>query len=72
MNEAEQAAAERLAPADTNAELLQYLHENGPAHADVLANAVGLSAAAANTALIGLEMLGRIRRLPGARYEATS
>ena len=49
---------------------MEYLRQHGPTHADILADAAGLSAAAANAALVGLEMLGKVRRLPGARYEA--
>ena len=51
---------------------MDYLRQHGPTHADILADAAGLSAAAANAALVGLEMLGKVRRLPGARYEAVS
>lgn len=68
----ERAAAQGLAPAGGNAVLLDYLRAHGPTQADVLAASAGLSAAAANAALIGLEMLGQVRRLPGARYEAVS
>ena len=64
--------AENAAAADGNAGLLAYLRQHGPTHADVLADATGLSAAAANAALVGLEMLGKVRRLPGARYEVTA
>lgn len=69
LNAGERAAAENVAAADGNAGLLAYLRQHGPTHADVLADAAGLSAAAANAALVGLEMLGQVRRLPGARYE---
>lgn len=72
LNEGERAAAENAAAADGNAGLLAYLRQHGPTHADVLADAAGLSAAAANAALVGLEMLGKVRRLPGARYEVTA
>ena len=72
LNEGERAAAENAAAADGNADLLAYLRQHGPTHADVLADAAGLSAAAANAALVGLEMLGKVRRLPGARYEVTA
>jgi len=71
LNEGERAAAEHAVNAGGNAGLLEYLLQHGPTHADVLADAAGLSAAAANAALVGLEMLGKVRRLPGARYEAT-
>ncbi|MCH5145026.1 DNA-protecting protein DprA [Desulfovibrio sp. UIB00] len=72
LNAGERAAAENVAAADGNAGLLAYLRQHGPTHADVLADAAGLSAAAANAALVGLEMLGKVRRLPGARYEVTA
>ena len=72
LNEGERTAAENAAAADGNAGLLEYLRQHGPTHADVLADAAGLSAAAANAALVGLEMLGKVRRLPGARYEVTA
>lgn len=39
-------------------------------HADALALALDVSASELNALLIGLEMLGKIKRLPGARYEA--
>lgn len=72
MNDGERAAAEHAAAAaDAGGEagLLGYLRTHGPTHADILAAAAGLSAASANAALVGLEMLGKVRRLPGARYE---
>lgn len=76
MNEGERAAAEHAAAAGAadggengEAGLLGYLRKHGPTHADILAAAAGLSAASANAALVGLEMLGKVRRLPGARYE---
>lgn len=70
LNEGERAAAEHAAGTGDSAELIDYLRQHGPTHADILADAAGLSAAAANAALVGLEMLGKVRRLPGARYEA--
>ena len=70
LNEGERAAAENAAGSGDSAELVEYLRQHGPTHADILADAAGLSAAAANVALVGLEMLGKVRRLPGARYEA--
>lgn len=72
LNEGERAAAEHAAGTGDSAELVEYLRQHGPTHADILADAAGLSAAAANAALVGLEMLGKVRRLPGARYEAVS
>lgn len=72
LNEGERAAAEHAAGTGDTLELVEYLRQHGPTHADILADAAGLSAAAANAALVGLEMLGKVRRLPGARYEAVS
>ena len=72
LNEGERAAAEHAAGSGGTSELVEYLRQHGPTHADILADAAGLSAAAANAALVGLEMLGKVRRLPGARYEAVS
>ena len=70
LNATELAAAENAAGTGDNTGLIEYLRQHGPTHADILADAAGLSAAAANAALVGLEMLGKVRRLPGARYEA--
>ena len=70
LNEGERAAAEHAASTGESPDIVAYLRQHGPTHADVLADAAGLSAAAANAALVGLEMLGKVRRLPGARYEA--
>ena len=72
LNATELAAAENAAGTGDNTGLIEYLRQHGPTHADVLADAAGLSAAAANAALVGLEMLGKVRRLPGARFEAVS
>ena len=72
LNAGERAAAENAAGTGDNTGLIDYLRQHGPTHADILADAAGLSAAAANAALVGLEMLGKVRRLPGARYEAVS
>ena len=38
--------------------------------ADALAVALDMPIHELNALLIGLEMLGRVKRLPGARYEA--
>lgn len=72
LNDGERAAAEHAASTGESPDLVAYLRQHGPTHADVLADAAGISAAAANAALVGLEMLGKVRRLPGARYEAVS
>lgn len=66
------ASAEALAPAQRKTALLDLLRLRGPLHADVLALDLKLPVAELHSLLIGLEMLGQIRRLPGARYEALS
>ena len=43
---------------------------NGPMQADALALALAMPMQALNPLLVELEITGRIRRLPGARYEA--
>ncbi|MBQ3060590.1 MAG: DNA-processing protein DprA [Desulfovibrio sp.] len=50
--------------------LLQYLRNHGPVQADALSVVLECSAQELSSLLLGLEMLGEIRRLPGARYEA--
>lgn len=64
-----QTATQQLAAAEQTTALLDYLRAHGPTLADELAVGTGLSAAAANSALVGLEMQGQVRRLPGARFE---
>lgn len=66
----ETALAASLSSGRGRASLLDYLRTHGPAQADELAEAAGLAAQEASAALVGLEMLGQVRRLPGARYEA--
>lgn len=50
--------------------ILAALRCHGALQADELAAATSLESAALNAALISLELLGQVRRLPGARYEA--
>lgn len=64
--------AESLVPADQGERLLHCLRERGPMQADALALALAMPAHELNALLIGLEMLDRVRRLPGARYEVTA
>ena len=52
--------------------LMRLLREGGPLHVDDLARLAGQDSAALAVMLLGLEMSGRIRRLPGARYEVIS
>ena len=58
-----------LTPATQAERLLAHLRGHGPLQVDALGLAVGLAPAALNALLIGLEMQGKVRRLPGARYE---
>lgn len=57
---------------DDGARILAALRRGGALQADDLATAVSLESAALNAALVRLELLGEVRRLPGARYEAVS
>lgn len=50
--------------------IVPLLREQGPLHVDALGAALGRSSAELAPVLLGLEIMGRIRRLPGARYEA--
>ena len=50
--------------------IVPLLREQGPLHVDALGAALGRSPAELAPVLLGLEIMGRIRRLPGARYEA--
>lgn len=61
-------AAENLAPAGRREALLDCLRKQGPMQADDLSCALDMSVAELNAMLVGLEMLGQVCRLPGARY----
>ena len=63
-------AAEQLAPSERRALLLDCLRQKGPMQADDLACTLAMPVSEMNAMLVGLEMLGQVRRLPGARYEA--
>ena len=63
-------AAEQLAPAERRTFLLDCLRQRGPMQADDLACTLNMAVSELNAMLVGLEMLGQVRRLPGARYEA--
>lgn len=63
-------AAEQLAPSDRRALLLDCLRQKGPMQADDLACTLAMPVSEMNAMLVGLEMLGQVHRLPGARYEA--
>ncbi|MEE0814915.1 MAG: DNA-processing protein DprA, partial [Desulfovibrio fairfieldensis] len=64
------AEAEALVPPDRKERLLHCLRGQGPMQVDALAVALDMPIHELNALLIGLEMLGRVKRLPGARYEA--
>lgn len=63
-------AAEQLAPSERRTLLLDCLRQKGPMQADDLACTLAMPVSEMNAMLVGLEMLGQVRRLPGARYEA--
>lgn len=65
-------AAETLTTGTPRDRLLAYLRKNGACHIDTLAQELELSVAQLSPLLVGLEILGTVRRLPGARYEAIS
>lgn len=50
--------------------LLRYLSFNGPTCVDIIVNNLGIEPQVVNVQLLLLEMSGKIRRLPGSRYEA--
>ena len=61
----------QAAPEGRAAEIVCLLQE-GPLHVDDLAERLRVRPAELSALLLQLELSGRIRRLPGARYEATS
>ena len=65
-------AAEALAASGPKERLLDHLRLKGALHIDTLAQELELSVAELSALLVGLEILGTVRRLPGARYEALS
>lgn len=69
LSQGEQVAARQLGSDGQKDSILEYLRHHGSAHADELAASVGMDASSANATLVGMEMLGMVRRLPGARYE---
>lgn len=62
-------AAQNLIDGDTSSLILRALQQSGPIQADVLAANNGINVSQLNVVLLGLEMAGKIKRLPGARYE---
>ncbi|MDR2056030.1 MAG: DNA-processing protein DprA [Desulfovibrio sp.] len=57
-------------PPENRQRLLEYLRRNGDTQSDALAAALNLTAAELSPMLVSLEVAGRIKRLPGARYKA--
>lgn len=64
--------ARLLLAAGAEDQLMLLLREQGPLHVDELARLAGQDSAALAVTLLGLEMAGRVRRLPGAHYEVQS
>lgn len=64
-------AAQPSTPAGKAAEVVQLLRQ-GALHVDELAERLHVRPASLAALLLELELTGRIRRLPGARYEVTS
>lgn len=62
--------ADAVAASSAQDNIVPLLRERGPLHVDALGAALGRSPAELAPVLLGLEIMGRIRRLPGARYEA--
>ncbi|MBD5553413.1 MAG: DNA-protecting protein DprA [Desulfovibrio sp.] len=63
------ADAAALTQGDAAARIISCL-ARGPLHADLIADRTGLPAGEIFSALLGLEMQGKVRLLPGSRYEA--
>ena len=63
-------AAGPLLQAGPKERLLAHLRRNGALHIDMLAQELELSVAELSALLVGLEIVGMVRSLPGARYEA--
>ncbi len=64
--------ARLLLAAGAEEPLMLLLREQGPLHVDELARLVGQDSATLAVTLLGLEMAGRVRRLPGSHYEVRS
>lgn len=60
----------RLAGDNATDKILACLANGAVLHIDALLEQTGLNSGALSAALLGLEMAGRIRRLPGSRFEA--
>lgn len=68
--EAQQAAHALLGPGDAAPHVLAAIEKAGAMQIDALCGAAGMSTAELTPILLGLELTGKIRRLPGARFEA--
>lgn len=69
---ADKTAAAHLASSHDRERLLDCLRHCGETDADTLARALDMPVERLSALLVGLELLGEVRRLPGARYEAGS
>lgn len=54
------------------AQVLKFIHDNGPAHTDILLQHTGFNAAMLSGILLQLEIEGHILSLPGKMYKTTS
>lgn len=69
---ADKAVGAQLASSHDRERLLDCLRHCGETDADTLARALDMPVERLSALLVGLELLGEVRRLPGARYEAGS
>lgn len=63
-------AASDLLDKTESGKVLEVLRACGQLHTDIILAKTGLNNGQLSTALLALEMLGQIRRLPGSHYEA--
>lgn len=63
--------ADKLAGDEAADKVVACLANGAILHLDALLEQTGLSSGALSAALLGLEMAGRVRRLPGSRFEAS-
>lgn len=69
---ASQEIAKTIAAGEPSELILACLRKRGAMHIDNIADIAGLPAAEVSSLLVFMEMLGQIRRLAGARYEAVN
>lgn len=61
---------DKLLPADKTEQISAFLREHGPIQVDALSDSLAIPIGELNTILVALEIRGKVRRLPGARFEA--